>query len=257
MKHTATIARRELASLFVSPVAYAVLTLFSVLAGFFFLSSVLQFSEYVSRLEQFQVVDQLRTLNLNDHVIAPFLGVMSVVLLFLIPGITMGLFAAESANGTDELLLTSPLTIWEIVLGKFVAAAAFVLLLVALVALFPAILFVYGDPELPKTLAGLLGLLLAGVAYAAIGFASSLTKAGDRFRALVPCRCCGLCRSRRSRRGRRSLGKQEASRVSALVVDGRTLTFVGSSTKDLAYFGVLIGSFLLLTKAAVESVRWR
>ena len=86
MRHVGTIAGRELKSLFVSPVAYAVLTLFAVLAGFFFLSSVLQFSEYVIRLQQFQLLDQLRELNLNDQVIAPFLGVMSVVLLFVIPG---------------------------------------------------------------------------------------------------------------------------------------------------------------------------
>ena len=177
MKHVPTIASRELRSLFVSPVAYAVLTLFVLLAGFFFLSSLLQFEEYILRMQQFQYFDQMKELNLNDHVIAPFIGVMSVVLLFMIPGITMGLFAAEKANHTDELLLTSPLTIWDIVLGKYLAAAAFVTLLVVLVALYPAILLLYGDPEIKKTLAGLLGLWLVGLAYAGIGaFASSLTR---------------------------------------------------------------------------------
>ena len=140
MKHVGAIAGRELNSLFVSPVAYAVLTLFAVLAGFFFLSGVLQFQEYVIRLQSFQAMEQLEELNLNDHVIAPFLHVMSVVLLFLVPGITMGLFASEKANGTHELLLTSPITIWELVIGKFLAAAAFVAILVLLLALFP------GDP---------------------------------------------------------------------------------------------------------------
>ena len=82
MKHVGAIAGRELNSLFVSPVAYAVMTLFAVLAGFFFLSSVLQFQEYVIRLQSFQAMEQLEELNLNDHVIAPFLHVMSVVLLF-------------------------------------------------------------------------------------------------------------------------------------------------------------------------------
>ena len=60
MRHVGAIAGRELHSLFVSPVAYAVLTLFAVLAGFFFLSGVLQFQEYVVRLQAFQMMEQLR-----------------------------------------------------------------------------------------------------------------------------------------------------------------------------------------------------
>lgn len=265
MKHVGTIARRELASLFVSPVAYAVLTLFSVLAGFFFLSSVLQFSEYVTRLEQFQVFDQLKQLNLNDHVISPFLGVMSVVLLFLVPGITMGLFASESANGTDELLMTSPLTIWEIVLGKFFAAAAFVLLLVVMVGLFPLLLFYYGDPEVPKTAAGLAGLLLTGFAYAAIGaFASSLTKSQViafvlSFVLLLLLWMLSFLADLGAAGG--SLG--EGGGLTGLLRWLSTAEHFEQLVKglvdtgDLAYFGCLIGSFLLLTKAAVESVRWR
>jgi ABC-2 type transport system permease protein len=150
------VAGRELRGLFVSPVAYGVLSLFSVLAGLFFIVTVAAFSEWLIRLQQFQAVDQLSQLNLNDHLIGQFFHSMSVVLLFLVPGITMGLFAAEKTNGTQELLLTSPLTIWDIVLGKFLAGALFVGLLVALLGLFPALLFVYGDPELGKTVAGLI-----------------------------------------------------------------------------------------------------
>jgi len=264
MKHVGTIARRELSSLFVSPVAYVVLTLFSVLAGFFFLSSVLQFDAYVQRLQQFQVLDQLKELNLNDHVIAPFYGVMSVVLLFLVPGITMGLFASESANGTDELLLTSPLTIWEIVLGKFLAAAGFVLLLVLLVALFPGILFAYGDPEIEKTVSGLLGLLLVGLTYVAIGgFASSVT--GSQVIAFVLSFVLLLLLWMLSFLADLGAagGPVGQSAVAGFVRWLSTadhfqrLTQGIISTADLAYFVTMIGSFLLLTKAAVESVRWR
>jgi ABC-2 type transport system permease protein len=265
MKHVSTIAGRELKSLFVSPVAYVVLTLFSVLAGFFFLSSVLQFTEYVIRLQQFQLMDQLRELNLNDQVIAPFLGVMSVVLLFVIPGITMGLFAAEKANGTDELLMTSPLTIWEIVLGKYLAAAAFVVILVAMVALFPGLLFIYGDPELPKTLAGLGGLLAVGLTYTAIGaFASSLTR--NQVIAFVLAFVLLLLLWMLSFLA--DLGAAGGTLGPANTLSN-LLRYLSSSdhfeqlvkglvdTTDLVYFAVIIGSFLLLAKAAVESVRWR
>jgi len=219
----------------------------------------------VIRLQQFQLLDQLRELNLNDQVIAPFLGVMSVVLLFVIPGITMGLFAAEKANGTDELLLTSPLTIWEIVLGKYLAAAAFVVILVAMVGLFPALLFIYGDPEVPKTVAGLLGLLLVGLAYTAIGaFASSLTRSQViafvlAFVLLLLLWMLSFLADLGAAGGTLGSANNLSSFLRYLSSSDHFEQLVKGliDTTDLAYFAVLIGSFLLLAKTAVESVRWR
>ena len=264
MRHVGAIAGRELNSLFVSPVAYAVLTLFAVLAGFFFLSGILQFQEYVVRLQAFQAMEQLEQLNLNDHVIAPFLHVMSVVLLFLVPGITMGLFASEKANGTQELLLTSPITIWELVLGKFLAAASFIAILVLMLAIFPAILFTYGDPEIGKTAAGMLGLLLVGLVYVAIGaFASSLTQNqliafALSFVLLLVLWMIGFLAD---------LGAAGGAVTSDTI--GDVLRWLSTAdhfesmvmglvdTKDLAYFAVMAIVFLVLSKTAIESVRWR
>ena len=134
MKHVTTIASRELRALFVSPVAYAVLTLGSVIAGTFFLASLLGFQERQIRAQQFQAFQAIQEMNLNDHLIEPFIGSMWVIILFLLPAITMGLVASEKANGTEELLLTSPLSIWEIVAGKFLAGVGFVTLMTAIVA---------------------------------------------------------------------------------------------------------------------------
>ena len=264
MRHVGAIAGRELGSLFVSPVAYAVLTLFAVLAGFFFLSGVLQFQEYVVRLQAFQAMEQLEQLNLNDHVIAPFLHVMSVVLLFLIPGITMGLVAAEKANGTQELLLTSPITIWELVLGKFLAAAAFIAILVAMLAIFPAILFTYGDPEIGKTAAGLLGLLLVGLVYVAIGaFASSMTQNqliafALSFVLLLVLWMIGFLADLGAAGGavtNDAFGNVLRWLSTAEHFEGMVMGLV--DTKDLAYFAVMTIAFLVLAKTAIESVRWR
>jgi ABC-2 type transport system permease protein len=258
------IAGRELKALFTSPVAYAVLTLFAVLAGFFFLSGVLQFQDYVIRMQAFQLLDQLEELNLNDHVIAPFLHVMSVVLMFLIPGITMGLFAAEKANGTQELLLTSPITIWELVVGKFLAAAAFVLLLVGLLALFPGLLFLYGDPELGKTLAGLGGLLLVGLAYAAIGaFASSVTQSQLiafflAFVLLLVLWMIGFLADLGAAGGAfqsEAVGDTLRWLATAEHFEGMVMGLV--DTKDVAYFAAVVVAALVLAKTAIESVRWR
>jgi len=264
VKHVGAIASRELNSLFVSPVAYAVMTLFAVLAGFFFLSGVLQFQEYVIRLQSFQAMEQLEELNLNDHVIAPFLHVMSVVLMFLVPGITMGLFASEKTNGTLELLLTSPITIWELVIGKFLAAAAFVAILVLLLALFPAILFTYGDPEIGKTAAGLLGLLLVGLVYAAIGaFASSVTRNQViafvlSFVLLLVLWMLGFLADLGAAGGAATgewIGDVLRWLSSADHFESMVMGLV--DTKDLAYFGVMAIAFLVLAKTAIESVRWR
>ena len=265
MRHVTAIAGRELRSLFVSPVAYATLALFALLAGFFFFVSVLGFSGQIAEAQQFRAFDYLRQLNLNDHVIAPFYGIMWIVILFLVPGVTMGLFASEKANGTEELLMTSPITIWELVIGKFLAAAVFVALLVGIVGLYTGILFLYGDPELPKTLSGLLGLGLVALSYAAVGvFASSVTRNQliAFFLALVLLLVLWMLSIVAD------LGAAGGA-IQANTTGSNLLRWLSSAdrfeqmvrglvdTKDLAYFGFMIGTFLLLTKAAVESVRWR
>ena len=265
MKHVGAIAGRELRSLFVSPVAYAVMALFAILGGFFFLASVLSFDANISQAQQFQAFDFLREINLNDHLIAPFYQIMWIVVLFLVPGITMGLFASEKTNGTQELLMTSPITIWELVLGKYLAAATFVTVLVGILAAFTGIVFWYGDPEPAKTFAGLLGMWLVSLTYAAIGcFASSVTRNQliAFFLALVLLLILWLLSVVAD------LGVAGGA-VGATSGVSDVLRWLSSAdhfeellrglvdTRALAYFAFMIGVFLLLTKASVESVRWR
>jgi ABC-2 type transport system permease protein len=261
VRHIGNVAGRELRGLFVSPVAYGVLSLFSILGGVFFILYLAEFSEWIFRLQQMQALQQLEEINLSDHLVNGFYSSMSMVLLFLIPGITMGLFAAEKTNGTQELLLTSPLTIWDIVLGKFVAAAIFVALLVAIVGLFPGILFLYGDPELGKTASGLLGVLLVGWTYAAIGcFASSLTRSQVlAFLITFVILLCILLVPAIADLGIAGgvPGVAEVLRWFSTGSHFEELAKGLVDTADLAYFAVTIGSFLFMTKAVVESVRWR
>jgi ABC-2 type transport system permease protein len=264
VRHVGAIAGRELKSLFASPVAYAVLVLFAVLAGFFFLTGVLQFQDYVIRMQGFQLTEQLAELNLNDHVIAPFVHVMSVVLLFLVPGITMGLFAAEKSNGTQELLLTSPITIWELVVGKFLAAAAFVTLLVVLLGVYVGLLFWYGDPEIGKTVAALGGLWGVGLAYVAIGgFASSVTESQLiafflAFVLLLVLWMLGFLADLGAAGG--AVPNEGVAGVlrwlsSAEHFESMVMGLV--DTQHVAYFAAMVAGFLIATRAAVESVRWR
>ena len=260
MRHVSNVAGRELRGLFVSPVAYAVLSLFAVLAGVFFIVTVVAFNDFILRLQQFQAFDQLSQLNLNDHLIGQFYQSMSVVLLFLIPGITMGLFASEKSNGTQELLLTSPLTVTDIVLGKFMAGAIFVTLLTVIVGLYPALLFVYGDPEVGKTLAGLLGILLVGWTYVAIGcFASSITSSQViAFLMTFVVLLVLLILPAVSDLGvAGTSGAGDLLRYLSTDVHFEGLAKGLVDTADLAYFALMIGIFLIMTRTAVESIRWR
>ena len=266
MTHTLTIASRELRSLFVSPVAYVVLTLWSVIAGTFFLASLIGFQERLIQLQQYQMLQQIELMNLNDELIEPFIGSMWVILLFLLPAVTMGLVSSEKANGTEELLLTSPISIWDIVLGKFMAGSAFVAVMTLIVSFFPAILFVYGEPEVGKTLSGLACLLLVSVTYVAVGvFASSVTRSqliafvltlvllvmlGMMLPFIVDITMAGSGLGRDSAIAETVRWMSTGSHVDRMLqglVD----------TADLAYFAIASGAFLLLSKTVIESARWR
>jgi ABC-2 type transport system permease protein len=264
VKHLGTVAGREFSSLFVSPVAYVVLTLWAVLAGFFFLSNLIAFQSELVRMQQFGQFDVARQLNLNDHLITPFMGSMWIILLFAIPGVTMGLFSSEKANGTEELLMTSPLTIWEIVLGKFLAGAGFVLIMTAIVGFFPGILFIYGDPEAGKTGAALMGLFLVSLAYVSVGaFASSVTR--NQLIAfflalgilLVLLMLPFLAELGTARGGMGSSGLADSMRWLSTGEHYENMVRGLVDTGDLAYFAIVTCGFLLLAKASVESVRWR
>lgn len=265
MRHIGQIAGRELRSLFVSPVAYVVLTLWSVLAGFFFLSEVIQFETQVVRMQQLGAFEELRTWNLNDHLLMPFFGAMWIILVFAIPGVSMGLLAGEKANRTEELLFTSPLSIWEIVLGKYLAGAVFVFVMTAIVAFYPALLFAYGDPEVGKTAAGLLGLFLVSLCYLAVGiFASALTR--NYLVAFFV--AFGLLLTLMMLPFIAELGAagQTFGGTGAVADSLRWISTAGHfeqiakgwiDTRDVFYFVAFPVAFLVLAKTAVESVRWR
>ena len=238
----------------------------TLIAGTFFLASLIGFQERLIQMQQFQMLDQIQRMNLNDNLIEPFVGSMWVIMLFLLPAVTMGLVSAEKANGTEELLLTSPLSIWEIVFGKFLAGLGFVAVMTGIVAFFPAILFVYGEPEVGKTLSGLLALLLVAVTYVSVGvFASSVTRnqliafiltfvllliIGMMLPFIVEITMAG------GGLGRDSAIVEVVNWMSTGTHVERMLKGL-IDTADLAYFAVSSGVFLLLAKTVIESTRWR
>lgn len=176
MRNVWTIAMREFKVYFTSPIAYIVLTMFAVIFGYFFTTGLAFFLDYSASVGA-QGGMGAPPLNVNQFVIEPSLGNMSIVLLFLVPMITMRLFAEEKRSGTIELLLTSPVKDFQIILGKWGGAVLLYACLLLVAVLNLAVLFLYSSPDWKPVLVSLLGLLLMGGTMIALGtFISTLTR---------------------------------------------------------------------------------
>ena len=117
------------------------------------------------------------TLNVNQQMIRPLLMNMTVVLLFVLPMITMRTYAEEKRSGTIELLLTSPLTDMQIILGKFVGALTLYATMLLVTLIYVGALFFFGSPEWKPIVTAYIGLLLLGGSFLSMGLLiSSLTK---------------------------------------------------------------------------------
>ncbi len=174
MKPVYTILKRELKSYFASPIAYVVLLVFLVLSGIFFFLYLQGFveSQFDPRFQFFK-----ERINLNDFVVRPYFGTVSIILLIMMPLITMRLIAEERKNFTAELLFTSPVRVFHIILGKFLASFSFFGVMVLISAVYVIVLMAYGNPDLGPLLSGYLGLFLLGGSFLAVGlFSSSLTE---------------------------------------------------------------------------------
>lgn len=158
------ICRRELHAYFGSVIAYVLLAVFLVLSGYFFYSDLIFFVLFggftlATGLWQFVFLD------------------MRLVAMLILPLVTMRLFAEEQKLGTLELLWTYPVRDGEIVLGKFLAAWLFYVVMLAATAAGPLVFYWYQPFDVPPVLAGYLGMLLLGTAFIACGlFISSLTE---------------------------------------------------------------------------------
>ena len=177
MRNILAIIERELRAYFISPVAYVVLTIFVFLSGLFFRSSLAQVLQ-MGLMSQIQAQQMgPRPMDMPGMITRGLRSTLSVIRLFIRPMLTMGRFSEEKTRGTIELLLTAPLTDLQVVLGKFLAAGAFFLILLLTTWIPTGILYLYSSPASGPILTAYLGLLLYGLALVAIGlFISTLTE---------------------------------------------------------------------------------
>lgn len=257
MRNILAIAAKDIRAQFVSPIAYVVLTGFLLLGGWFFFNLLARFNFLLNLYLSFRNPEAMARLNLNEFVIAPLLHNLSVILVILVPVITMRSFAEEKRSGTYELLMTSPLTVTEIVLGKFLGAFSFIFIMVLLTGIYPLILVIYGDPEPGVILSGFLGLLLLATAFVSVGLlTSSFTE--NQIIAAVSCLVALLLLyviSWPADTAGETLGAL-LKYVSLTEHFGEMVKGV-IDTRDLMYFGSVIVLALFLTQRSVESLRWR
>jgi ABC-2 type transport system permease protein len=150
------IYQKELRSYFSSPVAYIAIAMFLLIAGYFFYAVNLYY---------------------NQGTLEYSFGNVVIVLIFLMPLISMRLLSEEKKSGTLELLLTRPTREWEIVVGKYLAAATLLLVMMIPTIVYGGILFKYGKPDLWPMVTQYLAIYLVGLSFLALGvFASSLTE---------------------------------------------------------------------------------
>jgi ABC-2 type transport system permease protein len=231
------IYKKELRVYFVSPLAYVFLVVFLFLAGLFFYLDISASGEA-----------SLRGMHSN----------LSMLLLFLLPLLTMRHFADERRSGTFELMMTAPVPLWALLLGKWASTVTLCLVLLCGTGLFAGVLAYYGDPDWGVVGASYLGLLLSCGAFVAAGlFASSLTDepvaAGlGGVALLMPFWLAGQGADMVTDTTARIVLTELAVRThvepfSRGVID----------TAHLAWFGLFTFAFLFLTWRSIESRRWR
>jgi ABC-2 type transport system permease protein len=254
MRNVFTICGKELKSYFTSPIAYLLMALFGLIFGYFFFSATIFFVNMGLRA---QVGGQNQPMSINDYVIAPLLGNASVVGLFLIPLISMRLFAEEKRTGTIELLMTSPLSDWQIILGKWLGAMAMYLCVLAISALNVGLLFFWGAPDWRPILTGYLGLILQGGTVLAIGTFISSTTRNQIIAGAATFAICLLLWVLSWVSSYNDAGWAAAIAYCSILTHFEPFSKGIIDTKDVVFYVSAIFLGLFMTARSLESLRWR
>jgi ABC-2 type transport system permease protein len=174
MSNILAIAHKELKSYFASPIAYIVIGFFALLFGYFFYALLIYFDRQSMQMSGF---GGGQAVNVNEQLIRPVFLNTTVINLFILPMITMRTYSEEKRSGTIELLLTSPLTDFQIIMGKFLGAMLLYAAMLGVTLIHVGVLFAFGNPEWRPIVTAYLGLLLMGGCFISLGLLiSSLTK---------------------------------------------------------------------------------
>jgi ABC-2 type transport system permease protein len=249
-----TIARRDLRSQFYSPIAYIVLACFLLIMGWMFFQNL---NYFASQNMQYQQFGGGKSPSITDGIIRPLFGNMNVIFLLLLPFVTMRSFAEEKKLHTIELLLTAPVTLTEIILGKFLAAFTFVVIMLAVTSVYPIVLVATGNPDLGPILTSYLGTLLMASCVLSIGIFFSATTENQivagalNFATILFFWIISWASQ--------SAGPVWGEVLTYLSLIGHFNNFTQGilNTSDVAYYLSFAGIGLFLTHRVLDSYRWR
>jgi len=248
-----TIASKEYKTYFTSPIAYI------VIAGFLLIMNWLFFFylDHVSAITLQYKMSGSKVLSLTEGIIKPVYSSMNVIFLFITPFITMRLFAEERKMQTLQLLMTAPVSVWEMVLGKFLSAVMLVSTMLLLTLVFPIILAKYGNPDLGPVFTNYLGIFLMACCYLSTGIffsatsenqiaAGAMTFAAGFFFWLI------------------HMASQSSGPILQVILEYLSLTQHFNkfnmgivNTSDLIFYLSFIGLGLFFTHRVLDSYRWR
>jgi ABC-2 type transport system permease protein len=236
MNPALVISKREIRTYFNSPVAYIVVTVFTIITGYLFFTQL-----FVEKQADMRA----------------FFGVMPLLFMFVIPAITMRLLAEEKGSGTLELLITMPVRDWEVVVGKFLAAMALLCTALGLTLVFAFTVKVLGPLDRGPTVGGYIGLVLMGGAYVSIGVLASALTRNQIVAFIVSFAICFALYLF----GRLTQFVPESLQplMAFLSIDGH-FENIGRGvidSRDVIYYLSVIGVCLLIATTALESRKWK
>ena len=237
IRNLMAVTKRETKAYFTMPSAYVVGAMFLILTGVFFVFDIDQpFAEAGVR-------------GLIDWA--------SFFLIFLAPLLTMRLLAEEQKLGTLELLLTSPVREWEVVLGKYIASLIMLLAILAVTSYYVILMYIFGTPDSGPVLSAYLGLILYGAAALSIGLLGSSLSSNQIVAAVVG--TAVLLFFSFINRVSAVIEGAPASFLDALSMESRLADFTRGiiDTSHVIYFVSLIAIFVFITIRALETRRWR
>ena len=254
MKKIWTIAWKDFRTYFTSPIAYIVIAGFLIIMGWMFFFNLSHFNLQSLQYKQYGMG---KGMSITDGIIRPLYGNMNVIFLFLVPFITMRLFAEEKKMQTIQLLMTSPIRLSEIVLGKFVSSYLLVATMLTLTLIYPIILYIFGNPDLGPLVTSYIGTLLLSGCYLGMGVlfsamtenqivAGALTFAAGLFFWLINW-------------ASQSVGQTFADILDYLSLIQHYNNFSQGilETSDVLFYFSFIGVSLFLTHRVLDSYRWR
>jgi ABC-2 type transport system permease protein len=254
VKNVLLICQKELKSYFASPIAYLLMAFFGLIFGFGFYTATRDFYRFSF---QAQMMGGAQTMNINDQIIRPLLGFAATVALFLIPMVTMRLFAEEKRTGTIELLLTSPVKDIEIILGKWLGAMLLYLCVLGMSVLNLAMLFFWGKPDIKPVLVAYLGLILQGGVLLAIGAFISTTTRNQIIAGGVTFFVCLMLWLLSWATAFDSGPASKVIGYLSIVTHFENFAKGVLDSKDIIYYLSMIFFGLFITSRSMESLRWR